>query len=204
MSGNLDYVDEPVDDDSEHHRTYHPRLAGPYSLTLMTDHHTRRTVAEGLIKRSGFTEICHLGIGESGEWYTAGRVTYYDAKLDYYVSAPPWFINDLASIPRIVHPIIPKNGYHRLPAVVHDYLCVTAELPRAEADRIFREACYVAGVAHWKIAAMYSAVRAYSVTGGRRQNYNRLEAHPRRHLVDPRRLPAVNRRSWEILVEPSC
>ena len=143
---------------------------------------------------SGFLDVCHLGVGNAHEWYTTSDVVYYSARFDYTVRVPIHFISDLASIPSMVHFLISDDGYERFAAVVHDWLCVTAELPRAVADAIFKEACIVSGVPMWKVHAMHPAVRLYSVTGGRDQDYNRAREHPDLHFVDVEALPQVNRR----------
>jgi hypothetical protein len=77
------------------------------------------------------------------------------------VTVPEGFPTDLASIPRIFRLLIAvKNGKHRAPAIVHDWLCrLGLEFSRVTADKIFLEAMAVMGVPKWRRYAMYWAVR---------------------------------------------
>lgn len=157
----------------------------------------------GLKRSSGFLKICFLGVGDrKGQWYTTGVVKFYSAKYAYTVVVPPWFITDLASIPKGFHWLISDDGYERFAAVIHDWLCVSAEVDRKVADEIFYEACFVAGVPTIKNRVMYRAVRAYSVTAGRNDTYNRAAAHRDKHFVNPHKAPKVNRRKWITSDEP--
>ncbi len=82
-------------------------------------------------------------------------------RADYTaITVPAGFITDLASIPRLLHPLIPVNGRHRAAAIVHDYLYATQTLTRAECDAVFLEAMEACGVRWTQRWAMYSAVRA--------------------------------------------
>lgn len=165
---------------------------------MKTGHIVERSI-NGLQHRcSGFVEITDLGIGDAGEWYGRERVIFYSAEQNYTVEVPPLFISDLASIPRYSRGLMKKGGYERLAAYVHDWLCVTNELPRHITDAIFREACYVTGTPTTKRVAMYYAVRGFSVTLGRTQNYNRAAAHPEKHFINPNKPPQVNRRRIKI------
>lgn len=75
------------------------------------------------------------------------------------ITVPAGFITDLASIPRLLHPLIPVNGKHRAAAVLHDYLYAMQTMPRAQCDAIFLEAMEACGVRWTQRWAMYSAVR---------------------------------------------
>lgn len=76
---------------------------------------------------------------------------------------------DLASIPRLAWSLLPPDGPWLKAAVIHDALYRTqGELERLghpqpftrkEADKILREAMGVLGVAGWKRAVIYRAVR---------------------------------------------
>ena len=69
------------------------------------------------------------------------------------------FITDFASIPRIFWNILHPTGEYGKAAVIHDWLYRTHECSRKQADEIFYEAMTVLGVAWWKRATMYRAVR---------------------------------------------
>ena len=61
------------------------------------------------------------------------------------VLVPVGFMTDLASVPNVFGPVVPKIGYWSQPAVVHDYLYhqhregIDTVMTRARADRIFFE-----------------------------------------------------------------
>lgn len=52
---------------------------------------------------------------------------------------PKGFITDGASVPRILYWLFEPTGILFLPAIVHDWLYYKKEIPRAVADKIFRE-----------------------------------------------------------------
>lgn len=76
---------------------------------------------------------------------------YDSVRLGARVVVPAGFSTDLASIPRLVQPLIPKEGKYNRPAVVHDWLyangsigpkggLVSRPVARATADAVLREA----------------------------------------------------------------
>jgi hypothetical protein len=79
------------------------------------------------------------------------------------VLVPAGATTDLASIPRPVWSLFPPDGEWVEAAVVHDYLYRTKGLQgrysRAQADAVLRDAMADLGVAGWKRAAIYAAVR---------------------------------------------
>ena len=83
---------------------------------------------------------------------------------------PAGFCTDLASIPQLAQALIGKWERHAPAAVLHDWLYVTQPMPRRDADWLFAEALFAAGVPTWKRAAMWLAVRA---GGGRAWRRNR-------------------------------
>jgi hypothetical protein len=83
------------------------------------------------------------------------------------ITVPVGFENDLASIPRLFRNIIPVNGRHRWPAVIHDYLYSKKGIlgdrmrfTRKECDQIFLEGMKVMKVGFIKRSLMYNGVRA--------------------------------------------
>lgn len=109
-----------------------------------------------------FIQIPALIIGRSGQWLLASELIYDSTLLESKVIVPRGFETDLASIPRIFTPLIPKNGYHRAPAIVHDFLCRQEICYRPTADKVFLEAMEVSNVAVWRRYTMYFAVRSLS------------------------------------------
>lgn len=109
-----------------------------------------------------FVQIPTLAIGGSGQWILAGELIY-ESDLAGTIVVPEGFETDLASIPRIFTPLIPKNGKHRAAAIVHDWLCRMGAVKRRTADRVFLEAMKHLDEARWRRWSMYSAVRVYSL-----------------------------------------
>jgi hypothetical protein len=114
-----------------------------------------------------FINIPPLDIGEKPEeWILTEDCIYQSGLLDeegnpIRVVVPTGFVTDLASIPRIplLRFLIIKNGRHRSPAIVHDWLCrLGLEFSRTMADRIFLEAMKLLGVPRIRRKLMYWAV----------------------------------------------
>lgn len=95
---------------------------------------------------------------ESGKWMLV-RPLYYRSAAGELIVIPAGFLTDLASIPRAFHWLIPVNGKHRAPAILHDYLFVVQDRSRADVDALFLEAMADAGVRWTQRTAMYAAVR---------------------------------------------
>src|SRR5215468_1180661 len=56
------------------------------------------------------------------------------------ITVPAGFETDFASVPRPFVWLVPRYGLYTPAAILHDYLCGSKKIPRAECDRIFREA----------------------------------------------------------------
>ena len=95
---------------------------------------------------------------KDGIWILVADLVY-QTKTGEVIVVPTGFDTDLASIPRIFHAIVPVNGKHRSPAIIHDYLYATQNHSRSEADAIFLEAMESVGVRWTQRYAMYWAVR---------------------------------------------
>lgn len=75
------------------------------------------------------------------------------------ITVPTGFVTDYASVPRIPVAWYLAGGEAPKPAVVHDYLYTSHELPRATADAVFREAMAVVGQPAWRRWLMWAGVR---------------------------------------------
>lgn len=106
-----------------------------------------------------FIDVPVLQVADSGEWILKDKLTYV-TEAGEVITVPAGFVTDLASIPRAFHWLIPVNGKHRAAAIIHDYLYVTKDRSRAEADSIFLEAMKSSGVRWSQRQTMYLAVRA--------------------------------------------
>ena len=109
-----------------------------------------------------FINIPPLDIGAKPEEWVLTEPCIYESDIwQPKITVPTGFVTDLASIPRIFRLLIaPKNGRHRAPAIVHDYLCrLKLDFSRVKADKIFREAMKLQGVPKMRRWLMYSAVK---------------------------------------------
>ena len=102
------------------------------------------------------------------QWLLFKRLQYWTnvRGKSELIEIPAGFRTDLASIPRVVRSLIPQNGRHRRPAVVHDYLYRRAgredsDWTRLEADQCFLEAMKVDGVPGIRRRVMYTFVRMF-------------------------------------------
>jgi len=109
-----------------------------------------------------FIKIPALIIGRKGQWELVHELEYESDLLIKPITVPQGFETDLASIPRVFTPLIPKNGRHRAPAIVHDWLCRNKVTSKKITDQIFLEAMKVSGVPKLRRYAMYWAVRVAS------------------------------------------
>lgn len=97
------------------------------------------------------------------------ELIYDSMRLGARVVVPAGFSTDLASIPRLVQPLIPKEGKYNRAAVVHDYLYalggffdrrgVLVEIDRKEADDVLKEAMAALMVDADRAEAIYLGVR---------------------------------------------
>ena len=86
----------------------------------------------------------------------------YDSDILGLVTVPKWFITDFASVPRLPLAYLLAGGTANAAAVVHDWLYNTQPCTKLQADRVFREAMEVTGIAGWRKNLMFTAV----VSGG--------------------------------------
>lgn len=68
------------------------------------------------------------------------------------------FITDFASVPRLPLAYLFAGNTAHEAAVIHDYLYQTHISSKSQADRTFREAMGVTGIAPWRKNLMYAAV----------------------------------------------
>lgn len=107
-------------------------------------------------------------------WRVLKGFRYYigDLGSDEWVDIECGELSDRASVPRILHSIVPPDGVHGQAAVVHDRLCRTLtitkagqplRITRARADAIFLEAMEVLETPWIRRRLAYLAVSAYRV-----------------------------------------
>lgn len=102
-------------------------------------------------------------------WVLRDPLIYYSDLLNREVVVPRSFFTDLASVPRIFRWLVPvANAKNRRAAVVHDLLCHGKYqkhygISQAIADKVFKEAMQVEGIAGWKASIVYNSVRAFQM-----------------------------------------
>lgn len=90
-------------------------------------------------------------------WKLREAVVYQGAIDRFTVAAG--FVTDFASVPRALVWLIPRYGNFTCAAILHDYLCQSAVVTRADADGIFRRALNELGVSVPRRWMMWAAVR---------------------------------------------
>lgn len=96
---------------------------------------------------------------QTGGWVLMQELAYRGA-FDRMV-VPAGFVTDFASVPRVFWGLIPPYGKHTRAAVVHDWLYAMGEVPRIQADGIFRRIMRECGVGRAKRWTMYLALRLF-------------------------------------------
>lgn len=86
-----------------------------------------------------------------------------------YRGAPAGFVTDGASVPRLLWRVVghPMETPQIAAAVLHDWRYSTGDVPRADADALFREDLAAVGVGFARRWLFYFAVRLF---GRRRYN----------------------------------
>ena len=93
--------------------------------------------------------------------YEVGRIG-----SDEFICVPAGFITDLASVPRLLWPIVSPTGSRTSrAAVIHDYLYRCAAMrdkyKRKDADRIMKNAIKAAGGSSTRAFVVWLALRAF-------------------------------------------
>jgi hypothetical protein len=74
-------------------------------------------------------------------------------------TVPAGFKTDFASVPRLFTWLIPRYGRYTRAAILHDFLCETAPVSRADADGLFRRIMRELDVPFLRRWTMWAAVR---------------------------------------------
>lgn len=112
-----------------------------------------------------FTDPVHLMPAPGTGKYVLVQDVSYEigfAGSGIFVTVPDGFMTDLASVPRLLWPLVPPHSPdYAAAAVVHDFLYEWKQglFTRVVADAIFYEAMRVLGVPAWRAVVMYLAVR---------------------------------------------
>lgn len=99
---------------------------------------------------------------DSGPPITLAQPLVYESdRLARTIIVPSGFVTDLASIPRGLWNIIPKEGKQNRAGVIHDWLYMTAEegCTRKGADDALREGCLCSGVSARMARVIWLGVR---------------------------------------------
>jgi hypothetical protein len=77
------------------------------------------------------------------------------------IMVPVGFITYFASVPRILWSFFPPVGRYGYAALFHDFVYWQQEMPRKNADDVFKDTMEELGVPVWKKAVLYWAVRLF-------------------------------------------
>ena len=100
-----------------------------------------------------------------GEWLVrqpGGLV--YTTNAGQVITVPEGFQTNLASVPAIFWPILPRDGDYTPAAIVHDWLYGQKEMAgqaitRGQADGVMLEAMEALGVGWWRRRVIWGALR---------------------------------------------
>ena len=95
-------------------------------------------------------------------WVLLEPLVYYSSLLGRSIAVPAGFVTDFASVPRAPVAYFLAGNRGNRAAVVHDYLIVSNEVPRATADEVFLEALLATNVDEWRARTMYLAVQSFT------------------------------------------
>lgn len=90
-------------------------------------------------------------------WKLNAPLTYVGRDHTFIVGQD--FETDFATVPRVFVWLIPRYGIYTKAAIVHDFLCQTAPVSRADADGIFRRMLRELGVPVIRRWMMWAGVR---------------------------------------------
>ena len=112
---------------------------------------------------SQFTTPADLRMLADDKWELLSPFSFYvgEPEANEWITVPKGFVTDLASIPRILWPVLPPSGEYAKAAILHDYLYRYGRKGRRYADAVFYEAMGVLGVARWRKWLLYAAVRSF-------------------------------------------
>lgn len=102
--------------------------------------------------------IVRVPLQDRGE-RTLVRPLYYTAGDGTLYAIPVGTRTDYASVPRLLHPILPPTGRYTYPAVLHDHLYRTGKVSRHRADALFLEAMHAVDVPRLQRWVMWAGVR---------------------------------------------
>jgi len=103
----------------------------------------------------------------------------------YIIVVPKGFTTDLASVPRVLWVFFPPFGKYTRAAIVHDYLYSELNdtgINRYWADKIFYHIMQELGVAGYKRAPMYQAVRMFGEPAWKKKLQN--EGYVEQAIID--------------------
>jgi hypothetical protein len=98
---------------------------------------------------------------KSGDYWTILQPLVYmsDLARNTFV-VPEGFVTDFASVPRLPLMFLLAGNEAHEAAVVHDWLYSKQDVPRSQADAIFKEAMGASGEPGWRSWFMWAGVRA--------------------------------------------
>ena len=108
------------------------------------------------------------------------------------VKVPKGFVTDLASIPRVFWSLLRPDGEYTYPAIIHDYLYWTQNIPKEKSDLIFRLAMDDFNINSGTSLIIYNAVSS----GGGSAWQNNTDQRARGEKRFLKRFPEDPRVTW--------
>ncbi|BCR06018.1 hypothetical protein DESUT3_30870 [Desulfuromonas versatilis] len=159
---------------------------------------------------SRFTEALVVSpLADGDTWVLLSPLSYEVGELGSgeVLTAPPGFMTDFASVPRLLWWVLPKWGKYGNAAVLHDWLYWEQVRNRPEADRIMLEAMEVLEVPAWQRWPIYLGVRAFGALAwlrnqwDRQAGFNRVQDYKQIKAVETSGRPGLLQRAWQRLQE---
>ena len=114
----------------------------------------------------GFTGDVVVRQLDAKRWLVVEPLGYVGCSETFEV--PAGFDTDFASVPTPFTWLVPRYGLYTKAAILHDYLCRTGQVSRADADGLFRRSMRELGVSVPHRYLMWTAVRLASLLRGSR------------------------------------
>jgi len=93
------------------------------------------------------------------QWMLQGYLIHRFGRTPHVLIVPAGFVTDLASVPDLAEPLLPRNGEYSTAAIIHDYLYWTQACTREQSDNLMSIVMKETGVVGWKDLLIHSAVR---------------------------------------------
>ena len=136
-------------------------------------------MADDVLPEKAFTGESSYGAFVDHDYYFLRSSLNWQSEIENSVypeliTVPLGFVTDFASIPRMAWTLVPKDGRHTIPSILHDWLYWEQDdipsMTRDLADAIYNESMKIVGVKSTYRTVIYNTVKHF---GGRAWNQNK-------------------------------